>query len=129
MKATGPSTIGFTMNVVCFINYLGFIAAISGFGSSLTKEAEKTVEVFGRMMNSSVGFGASRKVEMIYSMGQLLSRELKIQNDMFVIDWRAFVSVGSTTKLSNTFNNSNSQQIISTIFTYLVIILQFEVST
>jgi hypothetical protein len=35
----------------------------------------------------------TRKIDLIFALAQLKARNVSIQNEMFVIDWRVFVSV------------------------------------
>lgn len=93
MKPVRLTSIPLTINTACLIHYLLFIGLVVQHGSSLTQEATKTAQAFGKLMNSSSVFGGTRRVDMIYSMSQLESRSLSIENEMFVIDWKVFVSV------------------------------------
>lgn len=93
MRSNSRSFIVLPINVSCFIHFFFFVVCVTHFGSSLAKETRKTITMFSKTMNSLAVDGDSQKVDLIYVLSQLKSRNVIIQNDVFPIDWKAFVSV------------------------------------
>lgn len=96
LRSNSLSFLTITVNFSCFVHFLTYVACIAHFGSSLTKEARKAFTTFSRMINvTAEAYTDTRKIDLIFALAQLKARNLSIQNEMFVIDWRVFVSVSS----------------------------------
>lgn len=68
-------------------------------GSVTTKEAEKTGVILNNLMND-LEPNETQKIDFIYLMTQIRSRNLNIQNKFFKLNWNVFLSVSTLTQNS-----------------------------
>lgn len=59
-------------------------------GSSTTKEAQATTEIFSRVMNHHT---ERQKIDFVHFMALIRSRNLNIENFLFKINWNVFMIV------------------------------------
>lgn len=87
--------------MVVGLNALGIIFSYSltitviYAGSSLTNEAKATAANFSKFMNEFVE-SENDKLDFIYLMSHLRSRNLNVENFLFVINWKILLAVSET---------------------------------
>lgn len=85
-----------SLNVIALLCQFMFIILIVASGSSLTKEAEKTVVVVSIVASDAHG---DQKGELIGLLTHMRCRDFNVKNDMFNINWSVMIAV-SFLKLS-----------------------------
>jgi hypothetical protein len=94
---------------------------IAHFGATLTIEAEEVKIVLSKLSNSF-------KDPLMYHemLVQVQTRDLRVQNIFFVIDWKFVLTVRIIVFKSQLIESNFFLQTTSTIVTYLVITCQFQ---
>jgi mannitol/fructose-specific phosphotransferase system IIA component len=76
----------------CFLFYLLVQIAVVHAGSKTTNEARKTSVIFSQIINN-LNPNDSMKTDFIFFIGQANSRDLNLQNKLFLINWSTLVTV------------------------------------
>lgn len=72
-------------------NYLLKVAVVTS-GSGLTKEAQRTAIVISKIINETA-CSESRKIDFIFFMSQIKSRDVNVKNNLFLINWKLLLAV------------------------------------
>lgn len=99
-------------NITSSINAWFLIAIVVFFGSSLTSEASRTVNVFSKFM-STTNFYYTQKQDLVYLLSQLRSRKVEVRNFLFKIDWHVIVAVSFSSYFWKICNSELIQRIHS----------------
>lgn len=84
--------------VALVFNHILIIPTVHS-GSSLSASAEEFIETFSLSANELDGSDA-HKLELIYLMTKIKSRNVKLQNFLFVIDWNILLAVSFVISVS-----------------------------
>lgn len=91
-QITSFSYIVISLNFLCLLHHIAMVTFIVYAGSSATKEAAKTKICIGKLMNES-HLNDSEKINFLYFMSQLCSRNLHLENALFKINWNVLLTV------------------------------------
>ena len=80
------------------VSYIFLVISIIFFGDSTTKEAEKSAEMLGKLMNTKK-FCDGEKLDLMFLMSQIQSRKVDIQNMFFTINWNVLLTVSKMINL------------------------------
>lgn len=80
------------INMKLLLYQLSMIVVSVHVGSALTSSAMNTSGIISKIMNEPF-HDDSQKFELIYLMTQTRSRNLNVQNSVFVINWNVFLAV------------------------------------
>lgn len=80
------------MNVIGISIHALLVFGVVHFASSLKREAKNTSKALSQATVNSQ-FSDSEKLDFIYFMSQLKSRNLKIRNILFELDWNILTAV------------------------------------
>lgn len=80
------------LNSYCLISYLSVIAAVCWNGALVTSRANSTIAIAGKIMNK-FSFDKDQKAELVFVLTQMRSRNLKVENFLFVINWNSLLTV------------------------------------
>lgn len=80
------------LNGIGFLNQLTLITTVVFTGSITTAEAEKTALIYNKTTSLSE-LNENQKIDYIYLMTQIRSRNLNIQNIFFNLNWNVFLAV------------------------------------
>jgi hypothetical protein len=79
-------------NGLGLVIHTAWISATVYFGDSTTKTAQTGTEILGRFM-STKHFSDKEKLNLMFVMSQLRSRNVCIQNTLFKINWSVLLTV------------------------------------
>jgi 7tm Chemosensory receptor len=91
MRSQSFSVITAILNVNTIAFHLMFLGLIIRAGSKLTKEAEKTIVIISKISNE-----ASLQTDFMCLLASIKCRDLRIQNDVFVINWKVLLVVSGS---------------------------------
>ena len=94
-NSSEPFSILMIISVFGMLYYLTLIVLTIYAGSALTKEAEKTTLVINCSI-AEVELTEAQKIDFVFFMSQIRSRNLNVQNIFFKINWRTLMAVSST---------------------------------
>lgn len=72
--------------------YLFLQMAVVHAGSKTTNEACETIVIFSQIINNT-NPTELQKADFSYFIGQAKSRDLNLQNSLFIINWKTLVTV------------------------------------
>jgi hypothetical protein len=76
----------------CGFDNICLITATCYYGDSTTKEAQNVAEFLGKLMNTKQLLN-EEKLNLMFLMSQVQSRNLCIQNEIFKINWNVLLTV------------------------------------
>lgn len=92
LRAEEYSQVATTLSIIGLSHDIVVIIIILNAGSSLTEEAEKTGVIISKLVNESK-CDLLQKVDFLFFMAQIKSRNLNVQNFMFKINWNVLLCV------------------------------------
>lgn len=94
LQRTDHTSASLLLNGLSLIGYGILIMITLNSGSSLTKEARATITVISKHEASGIKSAKeSHKIDFIFFVTQMRSRNLQIQNDFFKINWNVLLAV------------------------------------
>lgn len=94
LRPTDYTSASLLLNGLSLIGYEILIMIPLNSGSSLTEEAKTTISVISKHKASEINLAKeSHKIDFIFLITQIESRNLQIQNDLFKINWNVLLAV------------------------------------
>lgn len=85
-------SIGIYLNVISLVFAFTIKIVVATSGSDLTKEAENTSVIISKIMNE-LDYSEVHKAEFIFLITLTKSRNINVQNILFVINWNMLLAV------------------------------------
>lgn len=103
LRPSNFTFITFFTNGVGVVHHALLTMLVAYSGTVVSKAAKRTPKIISDLMNGS-SVSESQKIDFIFFMTQIRSRNLNIENDLFTINWRLTLGVS----FANTFHSSLS---------------------